>query len=274
MNILIRNCIVWFVCFMLLTWFACSEKTNTETGNPTNTKIDSNQVTVDTSLSNLHICSEAPYTDSSSQKNGKQAGVLKYLLWPSTKKTLIIRFMDGEAIVQKKVQEVAKEWEPYCHMRFDFEDTGKADITISFRKGGSWSCIGISSANHIPSMNLGWLTAETSDSEYHRIVLHEFGHALGLIHEHQNPYGMAIQWDSNMVYQYFLQTNGWDKKRVNSNIFEQYARDCVNGTAFDSLSIMLYAIDKKLTKNAYSTNTNWTLSENDKQFVSSVYAGK
>jgi hypothetical protein len=33
-------------------------------------------------------------------------------------------------------------------------------------------------------------------------VIHEFGHALGLIHEHQNPSG-GIQWNKPVVCRYY-----------------------------------------------------------------------
>ena len=36
-------------------------------------------------------------------------------------------------------------------------------------------------------MNYGWLEPDTELREYQRVVRHEFGHALGMIHEHQNP---------------------------------------------------------------------------------------
>ncbi len=39
-----------------------------------------------------------------------------------------------------------------------------------------------------PTMNLGWVTNEASTSDKERgTILHEFGHALGLLHEHQSP---------------------------------------------------------------------------------------
>jgi len=41
--------------------------------------------------------------------------------------------------------------------------------------------------HHEPTMNYGWLKDDTDDVEYRRVVIHEFGHALGAIHEHQNP---------------------------------------------------------------------------------------
>ena len=47
-------------------------------------------------------------------------------------------------------------------------------------------------------MNYGWLTPDSDDDELRRVVLHEFGHALGLIHEHQNPEG-GIEWNEPAV---------------------------------------------------------------------------
>ena len=48
-------------------------------------------------------------------------------------------------------------------------------------------------------MNYGWLTPESAQDEVRRVVLHEFGHALGLIHEHQNPKGGGIEWNRDAV---------------------------------------------------------------------------
>lgn len=60
--------------------------------------------------------------------------------------------------------------------------------------GGSWSYIG-TDALHLPkesaSMNLGFVDAAT--------VMHEFGHALGLIHEHQSPFKGGYEWNKEEV---------------------------------------------------------------------------
>src|SRR5262245_36465718 len=109
-------------------------------------------------------------------------------------RTLGIYFMDGSATQKARVMEQAVKWSSYANITFDFAASkSDAQIRISFAADpGSWSyigtdCLGIKKSE--PTMNFGWLTDETEDDEYERVVIHEFGHALGAIHEHQNPRG-------------------------------------------------------------------------------------
>ena len=56
---------------------------------------------------------------------------------------------------------------------------------------GSWSCVGTDIMKVEPSsptMNLSWVsdTEDTDDTEQ-GVILHEFGHTIGLGHEHQSP---------------------------------------------------------------------------------------
>jgi hypothetical protein len=179
--------------------------------------------------------------------------------------------LDGDTAVQRRVIATAKQWENYCGIKFNFGNFPNADITISFRYRGSWSYIGTYSQKMRPSMNFGWLYNYTSQEEYNRVVLHEFGHALGYVHEHQNPNG-NIPWNVEKVYQYYMgPPNNWDKGEVDENIFRKYTFDEVNATAFDPKSIMLYAIPPELTTNGFSTSENSELSETDKRNVASLY---
>ena len=120
-------------------------------------------------------------------------------------------------------------------------------------------------------MNYGWLTPSTDVLEYQRVVRHEFGHALGMIHEHQNPSATGrIPWDRPRVYAYYAE-QGWSKDDVDSNIFDVYDTDMTNFTTFDPRSIMQYAIPEELTIGTYSVGWNTELSPTDVSFMRAQY---
>jgi serralysin len=191
--------------------------------------------------------------------------------WALNQRDIKVSFLDGDPLVQQKVKTAAKQWESYCGLNFVFGNFADADITISFLYAGSWSYIGTYSKKMRPSMNFGWLYAGTPQDEIDRVVLHEFGHAIGFVHEHQNPNG-NILWDKKKVYAYYkLPPNNWDTPTVDQNIFYKYSAQQINATAFDPKSIMLYSIPASLTTNGFSTPENSQLSDSDKAFVNKMY---
>ncbi|KIW12685.1 hypothetical protein PV08_09963 [Exophiala spinifera] len=120
-------------------------------------------------------------------------------------------------------------------------------------------------------MNFGWLTDDTSESEFSRVIIHEFGHALGCIHEHQHP-NVELKWDVNAVYDYFMgPPNNWKKEVIDSNIFQKYDIASTRATAFDEKSIMLYMFDSNLFTDHRGTPNNVVLSSTDKQFIAKMY---
>lgn len=189
--------------------------------------------------------------------------------------TLRVRFLDGDPIVQQKIEAVAHEWSQYINIYFEFGNDPDAEIRISCTPGGSWSYIGteaLTIAPDQPTMNYGWLYPDTPDEEYSRTVLHEFGHALGMIHEHQHPEA-GIPWNRDAVYRYYMQENNWTREDVDHNLFAQYGKDVTQFSHFDPQSIMLYPIPRGLTTNGFEIGWNNYLSETDKAFMSEVYAG-
>jgi hypothetical protein len=193
--------------------------------------------------------------------------------------TINISFMDGDPEVIEKVKKVAANWTApmMANLTLKFLPPSRmkvGDIRISFKYSGSWSTIGTTCKQvpkNQPTMNFGWLTKSTTDEEIRRVVLHEFGHALGLIHEHQNPAG-GINWNKPQVYDDLSKPpNNWDKATIDHNMFETYKKDETNFTALDPKSIMMYPIPAKWTLDGFSVGLNSDLSQVDKRFIREQY---
>lgn len=180
-----------------------------------------------------------------------------------TGSTLTVRFLGGTPAEQAVAREQAGWWTRVANLRFQFDGPANADIRVSFDPGdGAWSYVG-TDCKGIPlgeaTMNLGFLDGGTA--------AHEFGHAIGLAHEHQNPAG-GIEWNEEVVIREMAKSpNFWDEATTRHNILRKYSADQVNGTKFDPDSIMLYFFPASWTLNGIATKANEVLSAMDKAFV-------
>jgi serralysin len=194
---------------------------------------------------------------------------------------ITISFLDGDPEVQEKVKKAALKWVApgMANLTLAFrKDTTNTNIRISFRFAGSWSVLGITCKNikdiTQPTMNYGWLNKNSTQEEINRVVLHEFGHALGLTHEHMNP-GGQIQWNRDQVIKDLSgPPNNWSIQTIENNMFKTYDKKETNFTKLDPKSIMMYPLPAKWTKNGFNVGLNTTLSDVDKQFIKDQYPGQ
>jgi hypothetical protein len=177
--------------------------------------------------------------------------------------TLRVRFMGGTTAQKAAVREQAGWWTEHANLAFDFNNAPGAEIRISFDdRDGAWSYVG-TDCQGIPlneaTMNLGFMDGGTT--------AHEFGHAIGLAHEHQNPAG-GIQWNEEVVIRELAKSpNFWDEATTRHNVLRKYTADQINGTRFDPDSIMLYFFPDAWTLNGIGTKANEVLSDLDKEFT-------
>ncbi len=177
--------------------------------------------------------------------------------------SLQVRFIGGSPAERAIAQAQAGWWSAVANLTFIFGDAPNADIRISFdADDGAWSYIG-TDCRSIPAneatMNLGFLDGGTA--------AHEWGHAIGLAHEHQNPAG-GIQWNESVVIREMAKSpNFWDEQTTRHNILRRYSVDQIHGTVFDPASIMLYFFPAEWTLNGVATQANEVLSSLDRQFI-------
>jgi hypothetical protein len=169
----------------------------------------------------------------------------------------------GTAAQQEKVKGVIKEWEKYANIKFEWVASQDATIRIILdRNRGSWSLIGCNIEKcepPNPTMNLGWIDDTEVVSEIDRgVILHEFGHTLGLIHEHQSPMrggifrlnvaGTSTRTMSGSLslmfitatIEYYTKHERWAVSDVWQNILHVYNREELsNYSRLDPKSIMM-----------------------------------
>jgi hypothetical protein len=186
--------------------------------------------------------------------------------WTNGQK-LRVKFMEGTESQKQFVMNALKDWMDVVNLQFVRSEDVNSEIRVAFDENdGAWSYIGTDARDiptNQPTLNLGWLDKG--------VVLHEFGHAIGMGHEHQNPKG-GIKWnEANVIKDLSKPPNSWNVATIRHNVLDKYSKDQTNGTEADTSSIMMYPFPASWTMDGFATKENTELSVVDRQFMASVY---
>jgi hypothetical protein len=257
--------------------------------------------------------------------------VPSYLLVPTLNRwqpgsVVRVAFSGGDSELRSKIEDAANEWAKpgIANIKFQFRDaTGKflewsatdpdfrAEIRVAFGSGsggGYWSHVGRDSINRDMA---GGRPGETSlnldsfdrglPSDWRAVVIHEFGHALGFQHEHQNPVGGCdFRFEDDVGYVQTKNAQGWfipdpnghrpglytflggyknywPQAKVDFNLKALQVSSAYLVGQFDKLSIMKYFFDAFMftageNSPCYTSTENLVLSAQDKEGARKAYS--
>lgn len=191
-------------------------------------------------------------------------------LWPQNS-TLNISLFDMPDKAKDYVKKNINLWQPYTNLKFNFINSNDGDIRISGTKNeaASHSCVGTQANSYpkdLPTMHIDLV--QTADM-LNQSIRHEFGHALGLQHEHDHP-DHTINWDRKKLDKESKRL-GLSEDEEKLNFLTVLDPSTTTRSAYDSKSIMHYKIPAWFTTDGVEVPFNEEISEGDKAFMTSLY---
>lgn len=148
------------------------------------------------------------------------------------------------------------------------------DIRIAVNKNleGNWSYLG-TDARHIPKDRPTMHLEPSHDrKDFYNTVLHEFGHALGLEHEHQHP-ERTIEFNEKELFN-FAYSENFGISEIYHNIIKTLPKEDHLVTDYDKDSIMHYAFSKETNKEGKEYENALEPSAGDKDILRKLYTPK
>lgn len=181
-----------------------------------------------------------------------------------------VKFLDGTPTMHNAVMAALEEWEAALDGALSFAVSSDAKaLRTTFAHGNKYVHATNMTQRLVSIAHAKLFETDQNAASARGIVLHEFGHALGLEHEHFSPH-LAITWRSDQDIADHINTDlkpgtTWTKKMVKHNITgaKEGTQVCGDKLAFDDKSVMGYAIWPQWNYENISTAPANTLSQED-----------
>ncbi|AXJ03516.1 peptidase M12 [Pseudomonas fluorescens] len=207
---------------------------------------------------------------SSSGGRTKRAVATHSKFWASHR-TLKIAFLNPPSEAHRQAAIAAiKQWQPSVNLTLEFVSDTEGDIRITMEATSDYSAIGTDATLRGPGENTMNIGTDLTHPGFESAVLHEFGHALGMEHEHQHPES-NIPWNKPFMYHYYLTRHNWPKEQVDHNFFRTLDTTTTKTNPYDPKSIMHYAVHTDMTLGDFSIAKNTTISQNDRRLMRRIY---
>lgn len=210
-------------------------------------------------------------------------------------KDIIILFLDGTDEKIELVKRTAVQWSDFGNFNFKFidgrkksiEETPESNIRISFDINKLQEGTAGHSALYLKGNKKSRQSTMVLGDDRIKTILHEFGHALGLSHEHQNPLFPIEEFNGQR------NCGTLSRSSCNRNVknIPKLTKKFV-GTQFDRQSVMIYdgewsngstdfsdlisagEVTSLAPENFTSDGLDKGLSLNDKMAIAMIYPGK
>lgn len=187
-------------------------------------------------------------------------------LWPQHS-TVLVSFYPPVPKLISPVTRAIEEWQK--HINLDIKYCQHGHVKISFYNCYSYATIG----NVCLSQKQPALVNIYPDTEENMYIdaLHEFGHVLGLAHEHQHP-RTPIRYNRKELIRWTQKLNiPFMDIKDNFYPLKETKRDKFLLTSFDPQSIMIYDLPKHIIAEPFKQTKNVGLSDGDKHIISLIY---
>ncbi len=194
-----------------------------------------------------------------------------------------VAFMEPtELDLQRKIVSYANLWNKAlpdgrrANIEYKLIDTinpQNADVRISRGPGGLWSYLG-TDTTHIPrnqqTMNLERFSLSTPDSEFMRVVPHEFWHDAGGPHEHARAAIIALL-NPEAVIAEFMQSQGWSRQEVINQILTPLNEADLLAGPTEEISIAAYSFPGRCTWSGQPIIGGSRITVKDYEFAATIY---